>query len=213
MLLLVSQAMIDKKYYLILIFNLIALPSSAQVAVEVLTGNKQTHYINYLEKDFGEEAKWNYFNLNRFTVDYESKSNNSVSIEGQLTYNINTWFGFSAGGGLYGEVFVPTAGVSISLDKPDKSIFMQVYPTLGWANRKLMPSVLGLLGYAPTFNSRWGLSTQVIFSVDASESVQLIRVGVDYQSTLQFGIGADLQQSFEDGRANYNVGPFIRFTF
>ena len=88
-----------------------------------------------------------------------------------------------------------------------------MYPTIGIAQRQLVPSVLGLVAYLPKFSKSWGLSSQVIFSVDPIESSQIVRLGVSYNDKVQFGIGLDMLQNFQTKKSNFNLGPFIRITF
>ena len=195
------------------LFGLITTNICAQSAVEILGGNKQTHYINYISKDLDSAAKWNFFNLNRFTVNYKDKALNTVSIEGQLTYQFKPWFGLSAGGGFYGELFVPAIGLSLSYMNKKQDFFIQLYPTMVFVERQVAPSVLGLIGYTPKFTKTWGLSSQVIFSVDPIEAAQIVRIGADYKEIIQFGIGVDMQQNFESKNLNFNLGPFARFNF
>ena len=52
-------------------FSMISLSIRGQIALETLAGNQQAHYINYIDKDLDSTAKWNFFNLNRFTVNYK----------------------------------------------------------------------------------------------------------------------------------------------
>lgn len=158
-------------------------------------------------------AKWNFFNLNRFTVNYKDKALNTVSIEGQLTYQFKPWLGVSVGGGFYGELFVPTIGLSLSYMNKKEDFFLQMYPTIGFAEGQVAPSILGLLGYTPKFSKRWGLSSQIIFSADPIEASQIVRIGADYKDKIQFGIGIDMLQNFETEALNFNLGPFIRFNF
>lgn len=195
------------------LFGLITTNICAQSAVEILGGNKQAHYINYFNKDLDSAAKWNFFNLNRFTVNYKDKALNTVSIEGQLTYQFKPWFGLSAGGGFYGELFVPAIGLSLSYMNKKEDFFIQLYPTMVFVERQVAPSVLGLIGYTPKFTKTWGLSSQVIFSVDPIEAAQIVRIGADYKDIIQFGIGVDMQQNFESKNLNFNLGPFVRFNF
>ncbi len=195
------------------LFGLITTNICAQSAVEILGGNKQTHYINYISKDLDSAAKWNFFNLNRFTVNYKDKALNTVSIEGQLTYQFKPWFGLSAGGGFYGELFVPAIGLSLSYMNKKQDFFIQLYPTMVFVERQVAPSVLGLIGYTPKFTKTWGLSSQIIFSVDPVEAAQIVRIGADFKEKIQFGIGIDLQQNFESKNLNFNLGPFARFNF
>lgn len=195
------------------IFLMVSLSIRAQIVLEALAGNKQAHYINYFGKDLDSTAKWNFFNLNRFTVNYKDKALNNVSMEGQLTYQFKPWIGVSAGGGFYGELFVPSIGLSISYLNKKEDFFIQMYPTIGFAEGEVAPSILGLIGYTPKFSKSWGLSSQIIFSVDPIEASQIVRVGANYKEEVQFGIGIDMIQNFQTKILNFNLGPFIRFNF
>ena len=202
-----------RTFFLMTIFLLVGANLRSQNVLEVLAGNKQAHYINYFNKDLDSTAKWNFFNLNRFTVNYKDKALNNVSIEGQLTYQFKPWIGLSAGGGFYGELFVPTIGLSLSYMNKKEDFFIQMYPTIGFAEGQVAPSVLGIIGYSPKFSKNWGLSSQIIFSADPVEASQIIRIGANYKDKVQFGIGIDMLQNFETKNSNYNFGPFIRFNF
>jgi hypothetical protein len=197
----------------ITIFLMLSVSIRAQIVLEALVGNKQAHYINYIDQDLDSTAKWNFFNLNRFTVNYKDKALNTVSIEGQLTYQFKPWLGVSAGGGFYGELFVPTIGLSLSYMNKKEDFFLQMYPTIGFAEGQVAPSILGLIGYTPKFSKSWGLSSQIIFSADPIEASQIVRMGADYKDKIQFGIGIDMLQNFETENLNVNLGPFIRFNF
>jgi hypothetical protein len=194
-------------------FLMAGLSIHAQIVLETLAGNKQAHYINYIDKDLDSTAKWNFFNLNRFTVNYKDKALNTVSIEGQLTYQFKPWLGVSAGAGFYGELFIPTIGLSLSYMNPKEDFFIQMYPTIGIVQGQVAPSILGLIGYTPKFSNNWGLSSQVIFSIDPIEASQIVRIGADYKAKIQFGIGIDMLQNFQIKNLNFNLGPFIRFNF
>jgi|GEM_PF-1541610 hypothetical protein len=202
-----------RTFLLMTIFLMVSVSTRAQIVLEALAGNQQAHYINYIDKDLDSTAKWNIFNLNRFTVNYKDKVLNTVSIEGQLTYQFKPWIGVSAGGGFYGELFVPTIGLSLSYMNKIEDFFIQMYPTIGFAEGQVAPSVLGIIGYSPKFSKNWGLSSQIIFSADPVEASQIIRIGANYKDKVQFGIGIDMLQNFETKNLNYNLGPFIRFNF
>jgi hypothetical protein len=202
-----------RTFFLMTIFLMVSLSIRAQIVLEALAGNKQAHYINYFDKDLDSTAKWNFFNLNRFTVNYKDKALNTVSIEGQLTYQFKPWIGVSAGGGFYGELFVPSIGLSLSYLNKKEDFFIQMYPTIGFAEGQVAPSILGLIGYTPKFGKHWGLSSQIIFSVDPIEASQIVRVGANYKDEVQFGIGIDMIQNFQTKSLNFNLGPFIRFNF
>jgi hypothetical protein len=202
-----------KKTILLAILLLAPNQLFAQMVLETLVGNEHAHYINYFDKDLDSSEKWNFFNLNRFTVNYNDKALKTVSIEGQLSYQIKPWLGISAGGGFYGELFVPTIGLSLSYLNKKEDFFIQMYPTVGLAEGQIAPSALGIIGYAPKFNKSWGLSSQIIFSVDPFEASQIVRLGASYKDKFQFGIGIDMLNNFESKNFNFSTGPFIRVVF
>jgi len=202
-----------KKLILVAILLFVTNHICAQDALEILGGNKHTHYINYFDKDLDSSGKWNFFNLNRFTVNYKDKILNTVSIEGQLTYQLKPWLGISIGGGFYEELFVPAIGLSLSYMNKKEDFFIQLYPTLVFVEGQVLPSILGLIGYTPKFSKTWGLSSQIIFSADPFEVAQIVRIGADYKEKIQFGIGTDITQNFESKNLNFNLGPFVRFIF
>ena len=202
-----------KKTILVAILLLVTSHICAQGVLEILGGNKHAHYISYFDKDLDSSAKWNFFNLNRFTVNYEDKALNTVSIEGQLTYQLKPWLGISAGGGFYGELFVPAIGLSLSYMNKKEDFFFQLYPTVVFVEGQLAPSVLGLIIGTPKFSKNWGLTSQILISADPFEAAQIVRIGADYQEKIQFGIGVDMTQNFESKNLNFNFGPFVRFTF
>ncbi|MFN6077048.1 MAG: hypothetical protein ACK46Y_15920 [Fluviicola sp.] len=195
------------------LFLMVSLSIRAQIIIETLAGNKQAHYINYIDKDLDSSGKWNFFNLNRFTVNYKDKTLNTVSIEGQLSYQLKPWLGLSAGGGFYGELFVPAIGLSLSYMNKKEDFFIQFYPTIVYVEKQFAPSLLGIIGYIPKFNKNWGLSSQIIFSVDPIEATQIVRIGADYKGKIQFGIGLDMTQNFDTRDLNFNIGPFVRYNF
>jgi len=202
-----------KKYLLVILLLSLNMLVRAQITIEGLAGNKYAHYISYTEKDLDSAKKWNYFNLNRFTVNYKNNAVNTVSIEGQLTYQFKPWIGLAAGGGFYGGFFIPTIGLSLAYSNESEDFFVQLYPTIGFFEKQFGPSVLGIIGYVPKLSKNWGISSQIIFSIDPIESAQIIRIGANYLNYIQFGLGLDTQQMFQTKQLNLNIGPFIRFNF
>ena len=77
--------------------------------------------------------------------------------------------------------------------------------------KQIGPSVLGFIGYVPKLSTNWGLSSQIIFSVDPSEVSQIVRFGLDYKYIIQFGLGLDMFQRFNTSTLNTNTGIFLRF--
>lgn len=201
----------------------------AQIPTEVLIGNKQTQYISYWQKDLDTTGRFNLFTLSRFAIDYEDKAFNNFSIEGQLTYQIKNWIGISVGGGFEGEAFVPSIGLNLSYVNKKGDFFIETYPTLLLDDVKSF-NVLGLVGYTPQLNDTWSVFSQLIFStnlqIDKSvisaqrdilglftahqQSVQLLRIGLNYKQKFQFGIGTDFNQFFQNEGNFQNYGLFLR---
>ncbi|MGD1842838.1 MAG: hypothetical protein ACFB0B_18355 [Thermonemataceae bacterium] len=217
------------KKVLFLILSICSHFAFAQIPTEVLVGNRQTHYISYWQKDIDAAGKLNLFTFSRFAIDHRNSMYNNFSLEAQLTYQIKDWIGISAGGGYAGEDFMPAIGLSLSHASKKGDFFIEAYPTLLLDDVKAF-NVLGIVGYMPTLNDKWGLFTQLIFSTNLQldktdfsptreilgvftahqQSSQLIRVGLNYKERFQFGIGADFNQFFQNTGNFQNVGLFVR---
>lgn len=190
-----------------------ALKINAQITLESLAGNDQLHYINYINQDLDSNSKWNYFNLNRFTYNYQDQTRNNISMEAQLTYQILPWIGISMGGGFYGELLIPSLGLGLGYLNKKEDFFLQLFPTIVYVEKQFAPSMLGLLNYSPKIGGNWGLSTQLLFSIDPVETAQLLRIGANFKEQLQFGLGIDLQKGWNSNSLYKNYGPFVRYTF
>lgn len=193
----------------------------AQTALEVLGGNKQTHYLSYWQKDLDTKGRFNFFSVQRFAVDYKEASRNNYTLEGQLTYQLSNWLGISAGGSFEDNVFSPSLGLSIGSSWRDLTV--ETYPTVQWSNPTSL-NLFGLVLYTPQFNKTWGLFSQLIVSTNAAcvrteesarwqhlVSNEMLRVGLNYNERLQFGIGTDLYQFGQSQGSFSNWGLFIRF--
>ncbi len=198
-----------KWIFLLLVLSMVNV--QAQTAFEILNGNQATHYMNYIQKDLDSAARWNIFSLNRFTSYYTLPNLSNMSQELQLTYQFNPWLGLSAGGGYYNNIFLPTIGLSLSYMNQSQDFFLQLYPTLTVLKNTVFPTLFGLIGYNPMFNEYWGISTQTIFSVEGQNSQWLIRVGANYKSRWQFGIGSDVNIQSTVPKLTNNYGLFVRF--
>lgn len=201
----------------------------AQIPVETLVGNKQTHFISYWQKDIDSSGKFNFFNLSRFALDHKDRAFNNFVIEGQLTYQFKNWLGLSVGGGYAGSSFVPTVGLSLRYQNKKGDFYLQSFPTVNLDKVKSF-NFFGILGYTPKLNETFNLFSQLIFSTNLqldktslmpnrevlglftghNQSTQLVRIGLDYKGKFQFGVGADLNQFYKNQGNFSNVGGFIR---
>lgn len=85
------------------ILTIAAQKSFGQIPFEVMVGNKQTMYFGYIQKDLDSTGKWNIFSQGIFAVNYRDSLYNNISIDNQLTYQLNHWLGISAGGSFDGK--------------------------------------------------------------------------------------------------------------
>jgi hypothetical protein len=201
----------------------------AQIPVETLVGNKQTHCISYWQKDIDSSGKFNYFSLSRFAIDREDKAFNNFAIEGQLTYQVKNWLGLSFGGGYAGNDFVPNVGLSLRYANKKGDFYIQSFPTVNLDKTKSF-NFFGIIGYTPKLSKNFGLFSQLIFLTNLqldktqvmpnreilglftghNQSTQLLRIGIDYKEKFQVGFGADFNQFYKNQGDFSNLGVFIR---
>ncbi|GAB4400896.1 MAG: hypothetical protein OHK0053_22990 [Microscillaceae bacterium] len=219
-----------KKYILVAIFIMVTKYTYAQIPLEVMVGNKQTQYFAFIQKDLDSVGRWNVFSQSLFTVNYQDSLQNSISIDGQLTYQFNTWLGISAGGSFDGQQFNPTLGLSLSYLNKKGNFSISAFPVVQLA-KPIALDFFALINYVPQFNKNWGLFSQLIAGTNLglqkehpnqnreilsiftrhNISSQLLRVGLNYKQKIQFGLGADLAQFGKNEGTFENFGIFLRY--
>ncbi len=197
------------KAFLIAIFLMAISSTYAQISNELLVGNRQAHYISYWQKDIDKLGKYNLFNLNRFVRDFKDVSYSNLSMDIQVSCRMNKWFGISTGAGYNGEIILPNIGFSLSFRNKKEDFFIEAFPTVG-ITKQITPSIFAIVGYNPKIKHKWGLSNQLIFTLNVISSSQLIRLGLNFKDKFQFGIGADINYFYENKPSIYNFGAFIR---
>jgi len=219
-----------KKHMLVVILIMTTRNTYAQIPFEVMAGNKQTVYFAYVQKDVDSIGRWNIFSQGLYAINYKDSSLNSISIDNQLTYQLNNWLGISVGGSFDGLQFNPTIGLSFSYINKKGDFSITAFPTLQ-LTKPIALDVFSLINYSPQFNKKWGLFSQLIMGTNLglqkeypdqqkeilhiftrhNISNQLLRIGLDYKQKFQFGIGADFAQfGMNEGRFE-NFGLFFRY--
>ncbi len=219
-----------KKRILTAIFLLAAQYTFAQIPFEVMVGNKQTLYFAYIQKDLDSVGRWNIFSQGLYGVNYKNSSLNSISIDNQLTYQLNNWLGISTGGSFDGVQFIPSLGLSLGYLNKKGDFFITAFPTIQLV-KPISLDLFGLINYSPQFNEKWGLFSQLIIGTNLgiqkedpnqqreilniftrhNISNQLLRIGLNYKQKFQFGVGADFAQfGMNEGRFD-NFGIFLRY--
>lgn len=215
--------------YVFILMTLISHFAVAQMPVETLVGDKQTHFISYWQKDIDSTSKFNFFSLSRFAIDNRDRAFNNFAIEGQLTYQIKDWLGISAGGAYAGNNFVPTVGLSLRYANKKGDFYIQSFPTVNLDKLKSV-NFFGIVGYTPKISKKFGIFSQLIFATNLqldktdvmpkreilglftghNQSTQLLRIGLDYKEKFQFGFGADFNQFYKNQGNFSNIGCFVR---
>ena len=219
-----------KAKFLAVILIMTVQHSFAQIPFEVMTGDKQTLYYAYIQKDLDSVGRWNIFSQSLYAINYKNKAQNSISIEGQVTYQFSNWLGLSAGGGFDGIEFVPTVGLSFGYLNKKGDFSISAFPMIQ-LSRPVALDFFALINYSPQFNKKWGVFSQLIAGTNLglqkeypnqkrdvlniftrhNISNQLLRVGLNYKQKIQFGLGADFAQIGMKEGTFENFGVFIRY--
>lgn len=204
--------------------------SFAQMPFEVMAGNKQTLYYAYIQRDLDSVGRWNIFSQSLFAINYKNSTQNAISVEGQLTYQFNSWLGLSLGGGFDGQQFNPTLGLSLSYLNKKGDFSISAFPMVQLA-KPIALDFFALINYSPQFNKKWGLFSQLIAGTNLdlqkeypnqkrevlniftrhNISNQLLRIGLNYKQKFQFGLGTDFAQFGMNEGAFENFGVFLRY--
>lgn len=195
------------------------LPCLAQLPVQVFGGHQAVEYNFLWYKDIDKNQRVNLFNFTYFTLDHKDRNRNTYEIYQVATYMLNRHWGIAGGGRFTAGTFIPQ--VALSYEIKTKNLYLNVFPTLQWmedatdGHHKPGFSVFGLLFYTPRLNERWNGFGQLMFEPLADRqahiySYQQIRLGFEYRSLFQFGIGANLEQIGRDYEWRENYGLFIR---
>lgn len=219
-----------KKHILTAIFIMATQYTFAQIPFEVMVGDKQTLYFAFIQKDLDSIGRWNVFSQGLYAVNYKDSTLNSISIDNQLTYQLNHWLGISMGGSFDGLQFNPTLGLSLSYFNKKGDFAINAFPTIQLA-KPIALDLFALINYTPQFNKKWGLFSQFILGTNLglqqeypnqkrevlnfftrhNSSTQLLRIGLNYKQKFQFGVGADLAQfGMNEGKFE-NFGIFLRY--
>jgi hypothetical protein len=218
-----------KKYILLAILVMATRYSFAQIPFEVMVGNKQTLYFSYIQKDLDSLGRWNVFSQGLFAANYKDSTLNSISIDNQLTYQINNWLGISAGGSFDGLQFLPSLGLSLSYLNKKGDFTINAFPMVQLFKPRAL-DVFCLINYSPQFTKKWGLFSQFIVGTNLglqkenpnekrailniftrhNISNQILRMGLNYKQKFQFGLGTDFAQFGMNEGAFENFGLFIR---
>ena len=188
---------------------------NAQIPVLLFAGHEASEIEFLWSKDIDQNKKFNLFNYTLFTVDYNEKKQNTSSIWQVITYNLNKTWGISGGGAFSNGEFLPQLAISFQVESKD--LYFNFFPSLQYlpSDKKLGYAFFGLLFYQPKINEKWSVFSQLLFEPLFSNNghvsgYQQVRLGLNYNSLFQFGMGVNLNQTGDSFENTTNLGVFLR---
>lgn len=185
--------------------------ATAQISVQGYAGIKETEVLGIFDKDF--MTKWNYFASGTVSYEYESKKWNAELYQ-NLNYYIGRNWGISGGVHVSAEDVMPSLGFAFIKEKGDFGI--NLYPALTYSfdGKKMGFGLYTLMEYTPRINERFSLYSMLIIDSDFSfkehqMSNQVIRLGIETQKKMQFGIGSTVSQTGNNFETTIDFGIFI----
>ena len=204
-----------KRYLLLLLLTFNALLAEAQIPVLFFGGHEAAEFEFLWSKDIDQQGKFNLFNYTLFIADYNEKQENFSNIWQVITYNVNKTWGIAAGGAFSNGEFSPQIALSYQVESND--LYVNLFPSVQYlpSEQTLGYAMFGLLFYQPKINDKWSAFSQLLFeplfSKDGHVSgFRQIRLGLNYQTLFQFGVGINLTQTGNSFSNSTNVGLFLR---
>jgi hypothetical protein len=200
---------------LLVLILLLPATLAAQLPVQIFGGHKAVEYNFLWFKDVDARGKFSLFNFTFFTVDYQDRAKNVYEIYQVGTFNFNKTWGLSGGGRFVSNEFAPIMALSYQLTTRD--LYLNLFPSVQYfgSTQTVSYSLFGLLFYRPKISDTWRLFNQLTFEplFTARQHVfsyQQVRIGLEYKSLFQFGLGGNFDQVGSNFAFQYNLGVFIR---
>ncbi|MCU0323314.1 MAG: hypothetical protein MUE72_12915 [Chitinophagaceae bacterium] len=189
-----------------------------QIPAQLFFGHSAAEYNFFWYKDLDKNKKVSLFNFTYFVSNYNSNEKNAYEIYQVATYNFTKNWGIASGGRFFNNQFSPQ--VAISYQYETEEFYLNIFPTVQYlpSQKEAGYSVFGLIFYRPKINNTWKLFNQLTFEPLLNRSghvysYQQLRIGVEYKTLLQFGIGVNSEHFGKEFSTNQNVGLFIRKEF
>ncbi|NIF04014.1 hypothetical protein F3J23_01055 [Chryseobacterium sp. Tr-659] len=183
----------------------------SQISVQTYAGNKESEILGIYNRDF--KSKWNYFASGTIAYDYESKKV-TPEIYQNLNYGIGKNWGISTGIHISNKDIMPSVGVAYG--KENDVFGISVFPAITYSTsaKEFGIGVYTLLEYTPKINEQFNFYSMLIVESDFNfkehqASSQVIRLGLENQKKMQFGIGSNISQTGSSFETDINFGIFI----
>jgi hypothetical protein len=215
-----------KKFILCLFMLAFCKVVSAQIPVEVFSGDKKASFdlmfFKFFKNKEGQNSKFLFFSRERAVVDYKQTSISNLPQFGfteALSYNHPALKGFAPV--LVGQVLNRGTFAKAGMQYAHVS---KTFTLFGWSvvslDRKTDIDLFLLLRYTPKLSEKWQLFSQIelINALPTEKNsnfsfTQRLRLGLKKQDW-QFGLGGDFSAIGRDNYTNtQNTGLFIRHEF
>ncbi|WP_185289469.1 hypothetical protein [Chryseobacterium lactis] len=194
-----------------LLIVLLPFCAQSQISMQAYRGNKETELLGIYNKDFS--GKWNYFASATLAYDYKSRKVNPEVYQ-NLNYGIGRNLGVSAGVHISKEDIMPSVGLAYG--KENEVWNISVFPAVTYSTKakELGLGLYTLLEYTPKINEKLNFYSMLIVESDFSfkehqASSQVIRLGIENQKKIQFGVGSNISQTGSNFETDVNFGVFI----
>ncbi|PQA95571.1 hypothetical protein B0A69_04090 [Chryseobacterium shigense] len=183
----------------------------SQVSIQAYGGNKEAEVLGIYDKDFGN--RWNYFVSGTVAYDYKTRKV-SPAVYQSVNYFVGNNWGASAGVYTSAEEVMPSLGFAFV--KETRTLGINLFPavTYSFDTGEAGLGLYTLLEYTPELNEQFNFYSMLMVESDFSfqehqASSQIIRLGLENNKKMQFGIGSTISQTGSSFETDINFGLFI----
>lgn len=193
--------------------------AQSQTYIDVLAGNKGLTSEFFFLEPIDSSGRWKVISRSEMHLpEYKTEEPAFVNYN-IFSYNFKNHFGVTVG--TYATSHYPFSA-RLGLQYLQENEEWLVYANLSTAVTKDPDAqILLVLGYLPEISHKWRLVTRleartaINYDYGHAFSTQQVKLGVQYNEKIGFGIGAEIEEQGKGEHADteFNIGPFVRINF
>lgn len=200
---------------ILVIFLMVNFISNAQVQLQSFAGNDGLQFSSIIQKNIG--AKTNYLGFSNYYSPYNSYEKGELESYNVLNYQLYKNLGIATGATFSSKDITPQIGFSWSVDK--EKINFNLFPAINYSlnHKEVGLGLYSLFEYTPKINKKWNSYNMLIVDSDFTfkehtVSNQYLRIGLEYKSKFQFGLGINFSENGDDFKFDNSYGIFMGYT-